>query len=131
MLVIIKISFEKPAKNINKESDKSGSVSQRRPILSSGSIADDLFDCIITMSVPELLKEYDFVIVGAGPAGCVLANRLTESGRWSVLLLEAGQPESALNQLPMMVAGLEETDYAWKYPLERDEDTCLGEILNS
>ena len=44
--------------------------------------------------MPQALDAYDYLIVGAGPAGCLLANRLSADPANRVLLLEAGGPDN-------------------------------------
>lgn len=59
---------------------------------------------------------YDYVIVGAGSAGCVLASRLTEDPSIRVLLLEAGGPDDADEvRIPAAYYRLFKTAYDWDY----------------
>ena len=66
------------------------------------------------------MDEFDYIIVGAGSAGCVLANRLSENPSNRVLLLEAGPKDSSiLIHMPAGVGKLIGTDSAnWCYDTE-------------
>ena len=70
-------------------------------------------------SIPEN-SEFDFIVVGAGSAGCVIANRLSADGRYSVLLVEAGRRADSINlRIPLMVAKiLNDERYTWQYQTE-------------
>jgi choline dehydrogenase len=59
---------------------------------------------------------YDYVIVGAGSAGCVLAARLSEDADVSVLLVEAGPPDTAEEiHIPVAFSQLFQTKWDWDY----------------
>ncbi|XP_035229758.1 glucose dehydrogenase [FAD, quinone]-like [Stegodyphus dumicola] len=59
--------------------------------------------------------EYDYVIVGAGSAGSVLASRLSEVPCVTVLLLEAGKPPPYLTEVPSLSRSFWFTDIDWAY----------------
>jgi choline dehydrogenase len=69
---------------------------------------------------------YDYVIVGAGSAGCVLAGRLSENPGARVLLLEAGPPDTADEiHIPAAINLLLKTAYDWDYQTV-PQDRALG-----
>ena len=73
---------------------------------------------------------FDFIIVGAGSAGSVLANKLSEHGRHSVLLLEQGKKDSSfLLRMPKgFGAVLAGNDYVSRYPVTRGANEPSGEV---
>lgn len=69
---------------------------------------------------------YNYIIVGAGSAGAALARRLTEDPTKSVLLLEAGHPETAYNQIPVFWPTLIKSNYDWQYETVPQKSSCYG-----
>ncbi|CAO1370740.1 unnamed protein product [Diamesa serratosioi] len=76
----------------------------------------------------KALPNYDFIIIGAGSAGSVLANRLTENPLWSVLLVEAGGDESAASDIPLLVPNKLDSKVFWNDVTEPSNDYCLSMI---
>jgi choline dehydrogenase len=76
------------------------------------------------MAAPRFEASADYIVVGAGSAGCVLANRLSEGGERTVLLLEAGGPDRhPMIHVPMgirWVVGNPATDWCYRTQPERE-----------
>jgi choline dehydrogenase len=73
-----------------------------------------------------MAESFDYVVIGAGSAGCVLANRLSEDESARVLLLEAGGEDDADEiRIPAAFSTLFKTKYDWNY--ETVEQKHLGD----
>ncbi len=72
------------------------------------------------------MSDYDYIVVGAGSAGCVLANRLSANGRHRVLLLEAGGSDRRFWITVPIGYGktFYDSRYNWKYLTEPDPGTA-------
>lgn len=66
-------------------------------------------------NIKQVDREYDFIIVGGGSAGSVLANRLSEISSWKILLLEAGGHETEISDVPILSLYLHKSKMDWKY----------------
>jgi len=75
-------------------------------------------------------NEYDYIILGAGSAGCVLANRLSESGEHSVLVVEAGPMDNKLLiHIPAGVHSVyKDPSINWNYESENEPDLAQRPI---
>ncbi|XP_076624422.1 uncharacterized protein LOC143343416 [Colletes latitarsis] len=78
------------------------------------------------ISPSDIQSSYDFIIIGAGSAGSVLANRLTENNTWSVLLLEAGPDEPEITDVPALNPFLQVSPFSWNFKTEPSDKYCLG-----
>ena len=74
----------------------------------------------------QILEVYDFVVVGGGSAGAVMASRLSEIRSWNVLLLEAGPDESLLSEVPFLFPVLQHSTLDWEFETIASDRYCLG-----
>ncbi|XP_072399343.1 glucose dehydrogenase [FAD, quinone]-like [Diabrotica undecimpunctata] len=68
--------------------------------------------------------EYDFIIIGSGPSGAVVANRLTENSNVNVLMLEQGFEPGLIADVPIIAGALEFSSYNYGYKSEPQEHFC-------
>ena len=75
-------------------------------------LAHNYFD---NRQTPSNGTTYDYIVVGAGSAGCVVAARLAENASVNVLLLEAGGPQSVITDMPGNTLYLVGGEFDWNY----------------
>ncbi|TRY78063.1 hypothetical protein TCAL_10577 [Tigriopus californicus] len=73
-------------------------------------------------------REYDYIVVGAGSSGAVIAARLSENPHLSVLLVEAGSDGTFITDVPALVGTVYGSSLDWNYKTRADGQACLGMV---
>ena len=74
-------------------------------------------------------NSYDYIIVGGGSAGCVIANRLSSFKTNKVLLIEAGKKNNIFSKFPISFAlFIDNPSVNWRYRSEPEKNTNYREI---
>lgn len=76
--------------------------------------------------ISDFKEKFDFIIVGAGSAGSVLATRLSEIPFWNILLIEAGTEEELFNRIPGMLLYTLFSKRNWGFYSTPQRNCCLG-----
>ncbi|KAF5286444.1 hypothetical protein FQR65_LT12625 [Abscondita terminalis] len=71
---------------------------------------------------------FDYVVVGGGTAGAVMASRLSEDPYKSVLLLEAGGHETTFGNIPAFTVFLQRQEFNWNFNTTSQTTSCLGMV---
>lgn len=77
----------------------------------------------------ETYGTFDFIIIGAGSAGTMLANRLSQWTAWKILVLEGGGDDTQYTDIPAMAGLLQFTKHSWAFRSTRQKGCCLGKII--
>lgn len=102
---------------------------------------------IIAILIPHLVKDwddstgisqfdfwtpidhvYDYIVVGAGSSGAVIAARLSENPYLSVLLIEAGSDGTFITDVPALVGTVYGSSLDWNYKTRANGEACLGMV---
>ncbi|KAF5281713.1 hypothetical protein FQA39_LY17734 [Lamprigera yunnana] len=81
-------------------------------------------------AVPKEYGTYDFVVIGGGSAGSIVASRLSEIKKWRVLLLEAGKEENDFTDIPAMTKYLSSLEYNWGFNSTPQDNCCRAQEGN-
>ncbi|XP_046629604.1 glucose dehydrogenase [FAD, quinone]-like [Neodiprion virginianus] len=82
--------------------------------------------CERVTSIVSPNREYDYVVIGGGSAGAVVASRLSENPKWKVLVLEAGPDEPPGAEIPSFFNAVVTSSLDWGYSTTNESYACYS-----